>query len=439
MLSRKTHKRTLASRIAEWSILAALAIPGFSGVVFGETKLYVANLPMPVEYFFLLLSSVLILSYSATHKTKPFRYPLLLISVSAFLWMLMLGIISNHDLKWIVIDCFQFGGLVIGTMWATRVEFWDLIEFAGRLCLFGFFTFILGILCAQLGFGASATEASSDLENYSLIWLGAGVFSFFLPTLYLYRLFPRSQRKQVAIGIVFWSGPIIACSAALYLVNRSMLLIAFFNLAIIMRIISLNKIRSIFICLSIASASLLVMGFMVNAPMGLDLIGEFKLSKKMSDRSVWEDPRAEEVVTIIGLLKDKELTGLGFGSRYPVTWISWRVKGGEEGLTYAPHLGAFAFLQKGGYPVYMLFVLAPFLFAAYGFLRLVVRDEVEVVLWGQVLLYLVMSSCASGGWTFIGTFFYGAFFTLAYRYKYDLRRLNMRFGTVKALDSGFIT
>lgn len=409
-------RQRVGLRLAQGCILCSMVIPPTLGSLSGDTKIYIWGMPAPIEYLFYTCASFLLLS-NWINKTQKVAMPVLaLLGVPAFFWMIVFGISSGNQLKWIAIDCFAFAGLIVGSIWAIQIDNWNLIAFVRNLCLASFIMFMASLIGEFLGIISSEKGIGSDLETYASIWTGIGTLIGFLPTFYVSIKFVQSRVVRAMTRIIVLCVPFVGFAMAFIMVNRGTMVAVFLSSACLMRIVSLNRKKAIFILLSVVAISLVVVAVVTIKHFKiLDSIEQTNLAAKIQGKDILYDPRFEEVVTILELLENNEFTGLGFGSRYPVTFLA-SVKGAEEGLAFAPHLGTFAFLQKGGYPIYICFVVVPFVFAAYRFLGPVPRDDVSLAFWSQVLLYLTLSTCTTGGWSFLSTFFYGAFFTKALQY-----------------------
>jgi hypothetical protein len=411
--SKQFYKRTHALRIGEWCILLAAVVPCIFGALLGSTR--GSSEAIPINYWFWSAASIVIVWDRFQNPRRGPGFLLLLVGLSAFLFMLLVGIIADNELKWIALDCVCFGGLLIGVIWAIQIEWWDLIAFARRLYLTGAVMAICGLIAGWLGVIATS-DASRDLESYSMLWVGISFVILFLPTLYVSGKFVQSRFEQAINSASVLVGLILIFSVPFYLVNRSYMVGAFLSLACLMRIIALNSKSKIARWLFVGALALALIAALMTA-------GDFEIMATLTESRLFQkveygrssnEPRVDEALAVLLLAKDNPWTGLGFGSEYEVfltrTGQLWE-------YIHIPHLGAFAFLLKGGFPIYISFVLAPFLLAAYRFFGPTPKDEVALTLWGQVLLYLTLSSCTTGGWTFFSTFFYGAFFTKALQYR----------------------
>jgi len=107
-------------------------------------------------------------------------------------------------------------------------------------------------------------------------------------------------------------------------------------------------------------------------------------------------------------------TGKGFGSRFE----SCIDKGGEF-LAFAPHVGVFTPLLKGGVVSFALLIIFPLGTALYRLFRLN-QCAIGLSLSAAVVLYCAQASM-SGGWNFIALFLYGATFSLASKFSISKR------------------
>ncbi len=308
------------------------------------------------------------------------------------------GLIRGEELKWMMIDCSAFGGLIAGATWVKR---------RSRKFLIHALRFMLAALLPLLTFAliglfiglVPAGRDSGRLYTYS-IFRAAAYLSILLP------LLVASQKAQPLKRVPDWVLPAtltlgysLLLASALFTATRSIFIGAIVSLLLTLRISAHEKRM-------ISSSLLLIAALLLATLFAADILPSFSLGtlgeRLTRTQELAQEERWQEIEMLFTQLQGSNFwTGLGFGSRFESPVI-------VDGLDVAinPHIAIFTFLQKGGILFFLSFIVFPYFFL----FTKVIRgncSSLQLGTYSGALLYLFLSSM-SAGWEFYSLFLYGS-------------------------------
>lgn len=130
------------------------------------------------------------------------------------------------------------------------------------------------------------------------------------------------------------------------------------------------------------------------------------LRERAASTTTDDGGRFDELATLLAQVSSSLATGWGFGSLFDSPVVLE-----EYGLAAAPHIGVFAYLQKGGIVIFGIFILVPL----YICLRRLFQDTSNTIAYGaagSVAVYMA-TGFTSGGWFTVQMFIFGACLSLA--------------------------
>ena len=396
-----TFARKTAGQKIDWSLTDVLLGVTLLWAVIPETltgDVYFYDIPLRFCFFFAAViscafSTVLLGVSNVTFQLK--------VAILALLGMAAFGLIRGNDLKFWVIDTSNWTALIFGLYWGGRYSRQYTINILYGWSWAVTCVLLLNILGLLSGLIPQAGEGDR-LYSYSLFTSTAFVTSLFPLWLTLDSrtaglVLPRRSRLLAITGI----SCVLFCS--MLSATRSMFLTGSVALMIVLWIRLHGKNAVLWVGVALAG-SLLAAAFLFNADVGS---GE-GVTNRLSSTNLAEEYRYIELQLLFEDLEGHWLTGKGFGSRFESCI-------GKHGnfLAFAPHIGIFTSLFKGGAVVFGMLFLVPLATAAFQMVRLH-KSSLSLACSAAVLLYCTQASM-SGGWNFIALFLLGAMFTLSSR------------------------
>ena len=323
------------------------------------------------------------------------------VAIVAMLGMSAFGLLQGNNIKFWVIDVSNWTALIFGLYWGGRYSRQHTISI-----LYGWswaVTLVLLLNIAGLLFGIVPQAGEGDrLYSYSLFTSTAFVTCLF-PLWFTVDprrsgwVLPRKARLLAMIGI----SSVLFCSVLS--ATRSMFLTASVALIIVLWIRLHGKNGVLWIGVTLAG-TLLAAAFLFNT----DALVGGSVTSRLSSTNLAEEYRYLELQLLFEDLEGHWLTGRGFGSRFESCI-------GQHGdfLAFAPHIGIFTSLFKGGVLIFGILFLLPLATAASHLFRLN-GSSLSLTCNAAVLLYGTQASM-SGGWNFIALFLLGVMLTLASR------------------------
>ncbi|SCA63989.1 hypothetical protein SCG7086_BM_00070 [Chlamydiales bacterium SCGC AG-110-P3] len=341
-------------RLSDLSFALMLFLLAFPETVTG--KIYIG--PFPI-YFFVFYLGLVALAIEMTIEGRSLARPARWILV---LWITMLGVgaLRGHPLKYAVIDASSFLGLFAGVQWAAlRGEVrvldqwrWWLVVITGFL--------VIAVIGLKLG-----------LITPSRISGRVYVYSAFRATFFMVILLPAivgSGRMMPSRGASIWIESIgrivplgVIFLAAVVMATRSILLEGLVAWFLCQRVL-LHHFRGVKFLALLAVGTLCFLAAFAGIFEGIDF---GMLGQRIQGTSVEGEARWMEIEMLWAQMTNADLAmGMGFGSRFESVVI---VDGSN--LALHPHMAIFAFLQKGGIPLFLLGIIVPALLALAGVIR----------------------------------------------------------------------
>lgn len=395
---------TLTSRpwwesLTDLSFFAMFVFASFPETLIG--KMYVGPFPFVfLLYYIGTLSTVLEWKLSGNVSLRG----LTRVSLFCFVAMLLCGLAKGEAVKWIMIDCSAFIGLIMGLNWGMRRDLGTVIELLKRV---GWMVVLL-LLFTVIGLKLHLIPVSSESGR-------TYVKSLFFAAFFLSVLVPFLWGAcQTVISKKYPPWMVIAGLLGATLI----LLLSSF--ATTTRSIAIAGMLGLFL-----SVPMICKGYkgllLIGAPVLLFLIVFLlwrEIAEVLKETAIAErflktkgsgEHRWLEVMMLVDQIKGSELfTGMGFGSRFHSVVV---VDGTD--LAIVPHIAIFAFLQKGGIGLFLIWIVIPFVYYSTKFL-FGSGTALQRGCWGGILMYLFFCSM-SGGWDFHRLFLYGTFISVASR------------------------
>jgi len=370
--------------------------------LFGEIYLY--NIPLHFVLFYVSVASCLIstLVYGVSKVT-----PGLKIAMVAVFFMAVLGLFLGNDLKFWVIDASNGIGLLFGLYWAKRYSLQHTFDTLYYWSTAISVVLLLNVVGLMFGIIPQASEGER-LYSYSLFTSTAFVTCLF-PLWFLaytknktWALPPRAQALAVVcISCVLFTS-ILSATRSMFLTGTLAVV-----LVVWIRLHGKNSVPWIF-------GTLVACLIFVLSAFSADGWLSASATNRLATTEIAEEYRYIELLMMFEELEGSFWTGKGFGSRFE----SCIGKGGEF-LAFAPHVGVFTPLFKGGVVSFALLIIFPLGTTLYRLFRLN-QCVIGLSLSAAVVLYCAQASM-SGGWNFIALFLYGATFSLASRFSISKR------------------
>ena len=401
--SRRRYLR--AFRGAEDLLSLALVIVFCVPEVFLK-NVYLGPVPLPFAVFGCLAAIIVV------HATLVLQHAPRL-TVALIVPLIFMAIITNprrvgFDMKFFAVDVWIFGGLIVGSLYATLRGRNDVLLFLRRGALLSAAALVLTafaltteVLATVSGGGVGARIYTQSLFNVSYI------LSVSLPIL-------QNATRIRGTGRVCWStgktcvlgGLVIG--VGIMTGTRSVLLV---GLGSAVLCVLVNVRRRWPSSLSFVACLLLVAGAAV-----LQVDWQTALTSsptsgwtRLARTSISDEWRYSEVQGLFAELGQDLILGAGFGSRF-VSYNPGYHKG--DSMAFAPHIGALTFLMKGGVLTFWALIVLPSIVGLISVLRPRSRlDTFKAAAWSGALLYLEQS-WLSGGWAFNELFYYGLFLAI---------------------------
>jgi hypothetical protein len=345
------------------------------------------------EYPLIAVFEVFFVIELIVHRSRLPKYSIALIICG--LGMCILGIYKKNyyidDGRWFIIDILEYSGMFCGIIWAKRRTSERICKVFSIIALACFVLLIINIVGLYTGVLDSLSPASGRLYTFSL-FNGANILTCTMS----YYIFNRMlHRRHISSWLVIFMTVCIVICAAFISSTRSVLLALVAGLLFLIPIMfheapgsSIVKI----IIIGMIALSIIVI---------LSGSTDYYLFQRFKGTDLAEESRFIELQMMFDQFRDGLILGEGFGSYYNVLQST-----SPTGIAFAPHIGLFAFLQKGGVFVFILGVVLPIALTA----RVMLMRRYEGLRYRFLMiigLYVVTSSL-SGGWRFFQLFLYGS-------------------------------
>jgi hypothetical protein len=351
--------------------------------------------------------------------------PVSLIGVGLCVYLVILGLygfFAGAELWLVGADVAVLLALAVGTIWAAKRSFEDVVQIL-RICWRLAYTLLICnviIICLLRG-TLDITQGGVEDKNLVAvpIWWSSAFICSISPLLYAASARQRDRTPSGAkdfaqLQKLCWSTVLASVGVGFMTGERTSIVIAGLTGLVLVRLslrtglgkeaaILLFSVCSVMILIAVVSFS----GFEGSI---FDPLEETYLIQKFKHKEIKEDSRYEELIYLVDSLQGRELVGMGLGVTFDVFW-----SGTED--PYRPtrkmHLGGFCFLQKGGLLLFTGLVVFPGILAIRYMMAPTRKDIVKLACWGGVLIYLVPSLGATGGWEHDATFLYGIWLSMA--------------------------
>lgn len=362
---------------------------------------------IPFHYYAFSLGTLAILLETTTrlHFSK-----LALGAFACFLFLLFLGLFRDNELRWMLTDMVVFGALVAGLAWASMNRVVFIANYFKAIAL-------IGLLLYPINLVATGNVQFSLLESKNVVWLPfwciTSYLAFTLPFVYACGLTYSSPASMRWVKVLTAATLMCGLYTAFLTSNRTVVGQTVGSVLVTLTTVSAKSIRLtaiLFLSTIISYCGVLLFSDTVD-----NLISTFTttdLCQKFLARSVFDDPRFYELQQLYDHMEGRHVLGLGFGSRYDFI-LRYADRDVEVVTALAPHLGAFAFYQKGGIVLYILFIFVPFVLSLRYLLFPANIPLFRKGAWCGIFCYILFFSVTTGGWDFVYTFMYGALLAVA--------------------------
>jgi hypothetical protein len=345
------------------------------------------------EYLLIAVFEAFFVIELLVHRSRLPKFSIALITCG--LGMCILGVYKKNylvdDGRWFIIDILEYSGMFCGIIWAKRRTSERICKIFSIIALACFMLLIVNIVGLYIGMLDSLSPASGRLYTFSL-FNGANILTC---TMSFYVFNRMLRRRRISSWLVIFLTICIIICAAFISSTRSVLLALvaglLFLIPIMFREAPGSSIAKIVIIGMIMLSIIVIFGGST----------DYYLFQRFKGTDLAEESRFIELQMMFDQFRDGLIMGEGFGSYYNVLQST-----SPSGIAFAPHIGLFAFLQKGGVLVFCMCVVLPITLTV----KVMLTRKYERLRYRFLMiigLYLVTSSL-SGGWRFFQLFLYGS-------------------------------
>lgn len=353
--------------------------------------------PVPIDFIFFFISCIVFIVYAI--KKIPFQSTQMAIPLSVLFLLLLVGFVYSNEIKWMVIDVIFFTGLVAGyavvDSWGTE----KVLKVISNLC---YILLALGFL-TLIGLLIGLVPSNSYLRLYTHSLLSIATILMMLAPLFIItnpgkKGFGRYGYPFLVYILLFGIAILSSTRSILIGTCISLLLVAWFGMK--------SRIVMSSVLLVVYLGAILVVFHDIDGSSFSQMENQIEVSsERLSSTDLREEARFKELESMFeGMSAASYVTGSGFGSRF-ITPLPKNIKE-TEGLAFAPHVGVFAYLFKGGVVLFLFYVLLPLVLSIRVLMSSFKNRRVAVASAIGVLAYIVSSSM-SGGWSPIILLSYG--------------------------------
>lgn len=333
-------------------------------------------------------------------------------------WFGIVGFFNGHEKMAIAKDIFVFISIAAGMAW-VRSRDASVIVRDFQLLIF-LLVSLLVIILAGLAIGIIPSRGPNSARIYVLaLFVGTWPIMLLCPFLLAASKVVDDRRWGKAMRRIVPFALFVFAAIALMTATRSLFISAVMCLIMCIRVAGLRyKAYAIF-----GTAVVAIVCWYTYTVFTIENKTEYMLSARLRRTAqLQKETRYIEAQAIIKNRGGDLFLGAGFGDSYALpkqggsafAEFSQGIYGrASDTLTYHPHIGALAFLFKGGAVLLTLYILVPLIFA------------VKVLCWpgsapmrvgamAGVFLYIVRASM-SGGWSTTSLILYGCLWGIASR------------------------
>jgi hypothetical protein len=366
--------------------------------------IYIYEVPLRFVLFYATLASCLLSSVVLGVSRID---PLLWTALFGLFSMAVVGLLNGNDLKFWVIDFSNYSGLLLGLYWANRRPLSDTLNTLYWWTVAVTVLLLLNIVGLVTGIVPQANEGD---RIYS--------FSLFASTLFVSCMFPlwmsisihgtaRNSATRYRSLAVLGIGCVMAASVVS--ATRSMFLVALIAIVVVMwtQLRGKNAVVVIFFTVAV--------GFVASVYL-FDPNGgaASAIADRLTSTAITEEERYLELEMMFEQLGGSVWIGKGFGSQFESC-----IGSHLDSLAYAPHVGIFAPLFKGGLPAFGVLIVYPVCAAALRVARL--SGSTASLAFGAAIIIFATQSSMSGGWIYSDLLLYGMTVSLMARCDRHLR------------------
>jgi hypothetical protein len=298
--------------------------------------------------------------------------------------------------RWYQIDCLEFCGYLAGLAWVSNRSDQQICEWFRWIACLLIPLQILSVLGLSMGF---LTPLTPGKRLYSFALFDSNVLLLCLLP-FLVRVGKRRGQRDRSLQLLLLALATVAAggfiSSARSIAIRVCVIAPPVLLLAARERLGKGAPRAAFmIALGIAA-----FGVILAVPEGT--LSESYLVSRLETTDLSQESRWTELQSIREQIDGKLLTGLGFGS-----WYSVEKDISTDGRAFAPHIGLFTLVLKGGVFVFLIAMLPPLCVLLHRFVRWNRLDPCARRFTVGALGFFV-TALTSGGWRFSHLFILGA-------------------------------